>query len=280
MANHIHASIDLDDAVTVSPYWDDEDEHDLEDDDNDGWSVELNERPLPRGGVVGLIVGVFENRAEAEQQAADVRELLSSWAARDRDRKPHVEPAERWAAYSAEGEGTPWGLTPRMACQLHMAADVEADMLRDNGLDDAGYVLPRAARRVVTPEFWGRFVQCFEDLAARLAEPDDDLLPRCVGEEVALAHVIEQAKSRYLDMSEGWVVAGLDLSELPSNQELDTDFEHYADVLFEDRDFELLWMPRFDGIEDDEELQQELRIANLHPSRWFLPFRPDEGNDS
>ncbi len=64
---------------------------------------------------------------------------------------------------------------------------------------------------------------------------------------------------------------------LPKDPEFDDDFEWARDVLFRDHDVLLLFDPTLDGVDDPEsELHQRFRFANLHPSRWFLPFADQE----
>lgn len=50
--------------------------------------------------------------------------------------------------------------------------------------------------------------------------------------------------------------------------------EDLVDYIFEDTDIEFLFLPKFDGIEDDEYLVRHMGIANLHFGDWFNPFRP------
>lgn len=177
--------------------------------------------------------------------------------------------------YGAGPDGSPWGLTPQTAYRLVVAAEDAFDSARETpevALED---VLPPRVLLSATDAFIARFAQCFADLAERIiaADPrsgDWSHLSGCVGEEVALAHVIEVARDGHVD---GWLEepfrAELDL--LASDPERDVDFEWFADALFADRDFEVLWMHNLDGIEDDPE-SAHLRFVNLQPERWFLPF--------
>lgn len=168
-------------------------------------------------------------------------------------------------------------LSPRMARHLWAAAlmldytygDEEAwDMLK---LD-----LPPIAQPVADPVWMERFVRCFDDIAARLSDGRSDpiRLTTCTGEEMAL-HVV-------IDHAEDWLNDEV-LStpeSLPEDSERDEDFESARDVLFRDHDVLLLFDPSLDGIDDPEsELDKRFRFANLHPSRWFLPFADQTGDD-
>lgn len=50
--------------------------------------------------------------------------------------------------------------------------------------------------------------------------------------------------------------------------------EDLFDYIFGDTDIEFLFLPSFDGIEDDEYLVQRMGIVNLRFADWFKPFRP------
>lgn len=50
------------------------------------------------------------------------------------------------------------------------------------------------------------------------------------------------------------------------------DLTKLTDLLFSDIDFELLFDPRFDGIEDDEEFKTAHGMENLSFKDWFKPF--------
>ena len=175
-------------------------------------------------------------------------------------------------AYSTDPEQSKWALTPRMACRLLIQARFVADIALDpDYLTGTTFVLPPIALRQATPAFLTRFARCFDDLAQRIAYPGGaEVLTACTGDEVALDHVLELARGAYLDGTELDMIGEL-FDKLPVSPELDDDFDFYADVLFLDRDFELLWQPELDGIEGDEPAEA-LCLVNLKPDRWFLPF--------
>ncbi len=96
-------------------------------------------------------------------------------------------------------------------------------------------------------------------VGGQLADTDAPTL-RCVADEIALHVIIEQAGA--------W---------LETRGEVDEGWDVYEDCVFEDVDFELLYDPAWDGIEDpDSDLARQEGMANLHPKDWFKPFRPDE----
>lgn len=177
----------------------------------------------------------------------------------------------------AEDRGSPWGLTPQMAFRLIAAAKNIHDSSRDDpdlfSEDDA---IPRTVFARVTPEFLDRQRRCYADLAARLVEgtrpvSDWPYLATCVGEEVALAHVLRVARDDH-DTGHLDDVFDIELDQLATDSALDANFDFYEDSLFDDRDFEVLWSAELDGIENDEEVALHMRYVNFHPSRWFLPL--------
>ncbi len=52
---------------------------------------------------------------------------------------------------------------------------------------------------------------------------------------------------------------------------IEADFGAFEDAIYQDMDFEYLYEPEADGIEDSE-LGAELGIGNLRFSDWFKPF--------
>ena len=75
----------------------------------------------------------------------------------------------------------------------------------------------------------------------------------CTAEELALHVIIEEAKY------------------ILEEEEVEADFNLFEDVVYQDADFEYLYMDKFDGIEDSE-AGAELGIGNLHFDEWFEPF--------
>jgi hypothetical protein len=97
------------------------------------------------------------------------------------------------------------------------------------------------------------------NIGGQLATTDAPIL-RCLADEMALHVIIKQAGA--------W---------LETHGERDEGWGDYEDLVFEDVDFELLYDPAWDGIEDpDSDVARQEGMANLHPKDWFKPFRPDE----
>lgn len=173
--------------------------------------------------------------------------------------------------------GSPWSLTPQMAFRLIVAAETIHDScLDDPNLFDEDNAIPRSVLAKASDEFLERQRRCYADLATKIVEgtlPSDlwSYLPACVGEEVALAHVLRVARDDY-ESGHLDEIFDVELGRLATDQALDTNFDFFEDQLFEDRDFEVLWSAELDGIENDEAVAIHMRYVNLHPSRWFLPL--------
>lgn len=95
-------------------------------------------------------------------------------------------------------------------------------------------------------------VVCVSNVVWKLQSPNPQELA-CVAEELALNAIIQQA--------------GVNL-EL---QDREADLDDVYEEAFQDTDFEFLFAPQFDGIEDSE-MADQLRIANLRLEDWFTPF--------
>jgi len=102
--------------------------------------------------------------------------------------------------------------------------------------------------------FYRRFFVTLLTVGYKLGQDEPPLpLHSCTAEEIALHVLIEEAKY------------------LLEEEEIEADFSLFEDVVFQDADFEYLYMDRFDGIEDSE-AGAELGIGNLHFDEWFQPF--------
>ena len=169
-------------------------------------------------------------------------------------------------------------ISPRLAWSIWATAMSLADAYEDeDAWDLLRGELPRLAQDAADRAWMARFVLGFPAIAARMTQGDCDLsrLASCTGEEMALHLVIDEAESSLAD--------GLLLVPelLPEDVERDDDFEWAREVMFRDHDVLLLFDPALDGVDDPaSELHQRFRFANLHPSRWFLPFADHEDDDS
>lgn len=194
------------------------------------------------------------------------------------DSSPAPSADPDFATLYKEREGESVTMTPRMAYWLWSSSVYLSDTWRcargdpEPLLDD----LPPIARPYAKGDWFGRFTDCFEHLATRIAAGDGDQerLATCTGEELALHLVIDIAEAHLADR-----ILGTDIEEagtLPDHGDDDRDFEAMRDLLFRDHDVLLLFDPSLDGAEDpDGELDRFARFANLHPRDWFLPFADD-----
>lgn len=104
------------------------------------------------------------------------------------------------------------------------------------------------------------FLVCVISVAERIERPRFTL--RCVGEELALSALLEEAEAR-LHM------------EGTNPNERDRDALDALTEAFEDIDFKFLWDEQFDGIENDR-VGEQTGIVNLNPRDWFKPFRDSD----
>lgn len=132
-------------------------------------------------------------------------------------------------------------------------------------------LLPPVAIDRATPEFLERFRLCFEDLGRRLLDPRQgrERLTRCVGDEIALAHVLQLATDEAELGSEACPVAR-ELELLPPVPERDAAFDHYDELLLGARRFELLWRCDASLFVGDREVPLSVELLDLRPDRWFL----------
>lgn len=100
--------------------------------------------------------------------------------------------------------------------------------------------------------FAKEFVVCVSTVIWKLQSPDHQQLA-CVAEELALNAIINQAQ--------------VDL-ELRG---LEADLDDVYEEAFQDSDFEFLFDPKFDGIEESE-MAEFSGMANLRFEDWFKPF--------
>lgn len=170
--------------------------------------------------------------------------------------------------------------TPRTALVLAVALEVMSDWIIDGSeCDDetdryTSDELPPIARNR-TYEWMARLSNCFLDLRDDILASGHDPRPLCTGEEVALALAIDYARDTVNEgcFYEEGTEYGDALNSLSQHPE-DFDWEMLEEVLFKDRDFEMLYDPKLDGIEDPEcAANAFLGCINLHPDDWFKWFR-------
>lgn len=105
-------------------------------------------------------------------------------------------------------------------------------------------------------EFAKRFSLCLAAVAWKLRALGLHRLA-CTGEEIALRAVVTVAR------------------DLLSLDNVEPDFSAFEEVAFEDTDFEFLFDPRHDGIEELPQIIALARPVNLSFKDWFKPFRDD-----
>jgi hypothetical protein len=139
--------------------------------------------------------------------------------------------------------------------------DAFESLARNGDLSESmiAWYLPERLERHYTDVLYRGMLVAIANVGGQLAGTDAPAL-RCLADEMALHVIIEHAGV--------W---------LEDHGELDEGWGDYEDRVFEDVDFELLYDPAWDGIEDpDSDVARQEGMANLHPKDWFKPFRPDE----
>ena len=146
------------------------------------------------------------------------------------------------------------------------------DLLIDQAFEDVGaleegeHVGDRSMAAWLPAKFLPRYdalfakklAVCLIAVAGKLTDRRPHILA-CVAEEMALAALVDEAAT-----------------ELGEAGELDQAAELRAagEGAFQDMDFELLFDPRWDGIEDTG-AGARLAMANLRFEDWFRPFRDE-----
>ena len=141
---------------------------------------------------------------------------------------------------------------------LLSALTILSDEFFEDDLEDEEHLfrelLPSKYSPKYTPLFLKRFYTTLLTVGYKLALPEkSDTLLACTAEELALHILIERA------------------SVLLEEDGIDADFDLFEDEIYQDVDFEYLYDPEVDGIEDSE-VGAEMKIVNLHFSDWFKPF--------
>ena len=114
--------------------------------------------------------------------------------------------------------------------------------------------LPPKHRLRYTQLFLARFLASLLTVGYKLAqaEPPAPLLS-CTAEELGCAMIVSLAE---VHLGENGIKA---------------DFEMFEEEVYQDSDFQLLYRPEVDGIEDSPEFSR-LGIGNLRFDEWFEPF--------
>lgn len=143
----------------------------------------------------------------------------------------------------------------------HLQEDVEA--LMDGGAFEGTFVMSYLPAKYLPSydlAFLRRFSVCVVVVGWKLFDPAHEHRLACTAEELALHAILRCAE-------------GL----LEGAEEEPVDFGYLEDMAFEDMDFETLFDPSLDGIEDTPS-GKFLRMTNLKLREWFLPFSAERGD--
>jgi hypothetical protein len=149
---------------------------------------------------------------------------------------------------------------------LLTGAAILLDQLSDDlahlagGGDVAGTNMVRFLPPAVAPRYTARFAEqflaCASAVADELVRPGNRR-PACVGEELALHALVDQAEAVLVAAGE------------------DPGLEDFREAACEDFDCLLLFEMRFDGFEDSA-VADSLGMSNLRFEDWFKPFRSQQ----
>ena len=142
---------------------------------------------------------------------------------------------------------------------LLSALTILSDEFYENDLEDEEHIfrelLPEKYFNRYTPGFLKKFYVTLLTVGYKLSLPTkSDPVLASTAEELALHILIEQ------------------VSVLLEMDGIDANFGNFEDIIFQDLDFEYLYDPSVDGIEDSEE-GKEMAISYLRLSDWFKPFK-------
>lgn len=167
-------------------------------------------------------------------------------------------------------------LPPRLAyvtaSNLEVTADMFLDLLHPV---DGGLYVSEDLPPIIGPRSWewmSRMATSCLDLRDDIVERGIDPRPRSTAEEVmlwlAMGEVDEASvRDMFHDENSPFYEDMMSLDEHPE----DFTIELVTSDLYEDLDFEMLYDPKFDGIEDvDNPINQMLGIGELlQPDHWF-----------
>lgn len=156
--------------------------------------------------------------------------------------------AEAWSEYLPENHRD----------ALYSALCILSDEFIEDDIEDNGHIfrdlLPSKYLYRYTSGFINRFYATLLTVGYKLALPDNShTLLSCTAEELALNMLIERA------------------SDILEDEGIEAEFGGFEDVIFQDVDFEYLYEPENDGIEDSA-IGKEIGMGYLHFSDWFKPF--------
>lgn len=119
---------------------------------------------------------------------------------------------------------------------------------------NAAYFLPSKYLPSYDQAFLRRFLVCVIVVGSKLFDRVHEHRLACTAEELALNAILTRARD-----------------VLEETEQNPVDFRYVENVAFEDADFETLFDPSLDGIEDSPS-GKYLRMVNLKLKEWFLPF--------
>jgi hypothetical protein len=185
-------------------------------------------------------------------------------------------------------------LEPDTRAHLWLTCSLLVDELRmelDSADDDAppwegdlapfGFseCLPRAKRGSYESSTALAFTHALDAVIWKLGNQPGEMLS-CTMEELAMRAIIKRAELLVEELEEHQ-----DSGEKPwwdtAHDPSVVDLDGIADLVFQDLDHELLFMPHLDGIENDERLGATLGIGEeLKVANWLVPFdnAPDRGH--
>ena len=179
-----------------------------------------------------------------------------------------------------------WQLTARTAAVLWQVSGVLSDLAYEDvhmhgdapvGEDGVWYVFDRYPRITYGQDaVWRRqAARAYDDLSSDL-EAGTWPTPRCLGEEMALHVMLEDAPDMVTD---SWDVLADVVEALPEHPD-DFDWEMCSEVFFQDHDVLTLFNEALDGIEDPNfEGNRWAGMGDMRPTAWFRPFNNVEPRD-
>lgn len=164
-------------------------------------------------------------------------------------------------------------MTPRLAYLFAHTAIVFGDMVRDS-TDIWADCFPPVCQPYLQRENWlSKFVQCLNRIATRIVKGMGPA-PNCTGEEFALYLIMQQAKDTSSD--DVYPCDSAPYTSLPSHGDDDKEFYDAYSNNCEDEDVLMLFQnPRAVlGA-----IGESMGVANIHPSEWFIMFKPELGEN-